>query len=36
MEDTDEISDDTEEEVVTKPIASDVGSALEVAEFLPF
>ena len=32
MEDADEICDDTDEEVVTKLTASDVGSALEVLQ----
>ena len=36
MEDADEICDDTEEEVVTKPTASDVRSALEVLQNLSF
>ena len=34
MEDADEICDDTEEEDVTKPTTSDVGSALDVLQNL--
>ena len=34
MEDADEICDDTDEDVVTKPTASDVGSSVEVLQNL--